>query len=338
MDKMLIDNFNYVLSYVSPNIQKAVRKLNTETIKDIQEIRIRLKRPVVIVTDKGCLFLTSSGKTSCIISSNCIFPDETEISETINKMCGYSMHSHYDDLLNGYITLSNGSRVGITGTAVYDNKSVKGIKNIDGINIRIPRNLSGISDNIFNSVFKSGLFNLLIVGPPSSGKTTILKDLIFNLSSGKNGHFYKVCVIDERKEISSSISDFKIIGPNTDVLSGYPKSKGISMAVRTLSPDIIVCDEISVDEIDAIQSAVNCGVSFVFTVHAKNYEELNNNIIYKKIKNSSCIDYVAFLKNSYEPGVVKNLIKVNEEANENSINFPYRSNKLIPCNELYQTM
>lgn len=338
MDKMLIENLNYVLSYVSPRIQEAIRKLNIETTNHIQEIRIRLKRPVVIVTDTGCSFLTITGKTSCIISSNCIFSDESEISETINRMCGYSMHSHYEDLLNGYITLPNGSRVGITGTAVYDKEIVKGIKNIDGINIRIPRNISGISKTIFDSIFKSGLSNLLISGPPSSGKTTILKDLIFNLSSGKNGYFYKVCVIDERKEISSSISDFRIIGPNTDVLSGYPKSNGISMAVRTLSPDIIVCDEISVNEIDDIKCAVNCGVSFVFTIHAKNHNELINNIIYKKMIKSSCIDYVAFLKSSYEPGSIKNIIKINEDSDENYIDYIYRSNKLVSCNELYKAM
>ena len=311
MDKMLTENLNYVLSYVSPRIQDAIRKLNIETTNHIQEIRIRLKRPVVIVTDTGCSFLTISGKTSCIISSNCIVLDEFEISETINKMCGYSMHSHYEDLLNGYITLPNGARVGITGTAVYDNENVKGIKNIDGINIRIPRNISGVSEDLFGSVFKTGLSNLLIVGPPSSGKTTILKDLIYNLSSGKNGYFYKVCVIDERKEISSSIYDFKLIGPNTDVLSGYPKSIGISMAIRTLSPDIIICDEICANEIDAIQSAVNCGVSFVFTIHAKNYKELIKNKVYQKMYDSSCIDYVAFLKSSYEPGTIKNIIEIN---------------------------
>ena len=178
MDKMLIDSLNYILSYVSPRIQESIKKLNIEILNEIQEIRIRLKRPVVIVTESGCSFLTVTGKTSCIISSNCIFSDEFEIAETINKMCGYSMHSHYEDLLNGYITLPNGSRVGITGTAVYDKEFVKGIKNIDGINIRIPRNVTGISDNLFNRIFKSELSNLLVAGPPSSGKTTILKDLI----------------------------------------------------------------------------------------------------------------------------------------------------------------
>ena len=211
-------------------------------------------------------------------------------------------------------------------------------ENIDGINIRIPRNISGVSEDLFGSVFKTGLSNLLIVGPPSSGKTTILKDLIYNLSSGKNGYFYKVCVIDERKEISSSIYDFKLIGPNTDVLSGYPKSKGISIAVRTLSPDIIVCDEIGANEIDAIQSAVNCGVSFVFTIHAKNHNELINNTTYKKMIKSSCLDYVVFLKSSYEPGTIKNIMKVNEDKDENSINNNYRSNNFVSCNELYQAI
>ena len=338
MDKILIDNLNYILSYVSPRIQDSIKKLNTETIKRIQEIRIRLERPVVIVTDSGCTFLTANGKTSSIISTNCIFSQEFEITETINKMCGYSMHSHYEDLLNGYVTLPNGSRVGITGTAVYDKEIVKGIRNIDGINIRIPRNISGVSENIFNKIFKFGLSNLLIAGPPSSGKTTILKDLILNLSSGKNGCFYKVCVVDERKEISSSVTNFNRIGPNTDVLLGFPKSKGISMAVRTLSPDIIICDEISLNEIDEILNAVNCGVSFVFTIHAKNYDELIKNKMYRKILDSSCIDYVAFLKSSYEPGTIKSIIKVNEDSDENSIDYIYRCNKLISCDKLYQAM
>ena len=338
MDKNFIDNFNFILSYVSPQIQVSIKKLSYTTIQQIQEIRIRLNRPVMIITDTECSFLTKHGKTSCIISPNCIYPSESEITETINKMCEYSMHSHYEDLLNGYITLPNGSRVGITGTAVYDKDIVKGIRNIDGINIRIPRNISGVSENIFNNIFKSGLSNILIAGPPSSGKTTILKDLVFNLSSGKNGRFYKVCVVDERKEIASSIKGFDKIGPNTDVLLGFPKSKGIIMAVRTLSPDIIVCDEVSTNEIEAVLNSVNCGVSFVFTIHAKNYDELNKNNIFKRMIQNSCIDYVAFLKDRHEPGVIKRIVKVNGELDENDSNYSYRSKQFNSCNKLYQTM
>ena len=338
MNTNFIDNFYYILTFITPRIQNSIKKLNDITINQIQEIRIRQNRPVVIVSNNGCSFLTSNGKLSSIISSNCIYPTENDITDTVNKMCGYSMHSHYEDILNGYITLPNGSRIGLTGTAVYNGDTVKGIRNIDGLNIRIPKKISGLCDEILNKIFKYGLHNVLIVGPPSSGKTTILKDLIYNLSSGSNGYLYKVSVIDERKEISSSIMNYEMLGPNTDVLLGFPKSIGISMAVRTLSPDIIVCDEISFNEINSITNAINCGVSFVFTIHAKNYDELKKNNLYKSMIKTSCIDYVVILKDSFDPGKIKSIIKVNGESYENNFDYSYRNFESITCDKVYNAM
>ena len=120
MDKSFINDFNNIISYISPRIHMYLKKMSEPMIENIQEIRLRADRPVVIVTPMGSSFLTLSGKTSYIYSSNCVISSENEIVDTVNKMCGYSMHSHYEDIMNGYITLPNGSRVGICGTAVYE--------------------------------------------------------------------------------------------------------------------------------------------------------------------------------------------------------------------------
>lgn len=336
MDKYLLDNFNYIVSYTSPRIQMYLKKINENVINNMQEIRLRANRPIVIVTHSGCSFLTTSGKVSYIFSSNCVCSSENEITDCVNRMCGYSMHSHYEDILNGYITLPNGSRVGLTGTAVYDKTEVKGIKDIDGINIRIPRQIRGVSEYIFNNVFGESISNLLIVGAPSSGKTTMLKDLTYQLSSGRMGKYYKICIVDERKEIASSKNDINMIGPNTDVLFGFPKAKGITMAVRTLSPDIIICDEVGTDETEAIIDAMNTGAVFILSIHAKNYEELKNKKIYKKMYEQNCISNVVFLKGCNEPCVISEIITGNEVFNETDVNDIYSNSKYRSSIELYK--
>ena len=321
MDKSFLENFNNVLSYISPRIQIYLNKMSESMIENIQEIRLRANRPVVIVTPTGSSFLTLSGKTSYIYSSNCVITSENEIIDSVNKMCGYSMHSHYEDILNGYITLPFGARVGICGTAVYEKEQVKSITNINSLNIRIPRTVLGVSEPIFDAIYRGELKNIIIAGPPSSGKTTMLRDLAFQLSSGRLGKYYKICVVDERKEIFPSQQDIRTLGPNTDVLLGFPKGKGITMAVRTLSPDVIICDEIGTpEEASEVLSGVNSGTKFALSIHAENINELKSKNVFQDFCRLNAIDKILFLSDASTPCKISSIINANEVYNENNSN------------------
>lgn len=319
MDKTLYENFSYITSFVSPRIQGYLRKLNEKNISEIQEIRLRTGRPVVIVLSTGSSFLTDSGRLSYIMSVSSVVPTQNEIYDTVNKMCGYSMHSHYEDLLNGYITLPNGSRVGVCGTAVYDKEVVKGIDNIDSVNIRIPRIVRGVSEPIFEKILSKYPSNIIIAGSPSSGKTTMLRDIAYQLSSGRLGKYHKLCVVDERKEIFPTKSNITDLGPNTDVLLGFPKSKGISMAVRTMSPEYIICDEIgSTEEVKSILDGINCGVVFILSIHARTINELRKKESFKDLAEKGNFIKTVMLCGSENPCKINGIYSSVEVLNENS--------------------
>lgn len=313
MDKSFKTSFNYTISFISPRIKKVLEELSESIIENIQEIRLRTGKPVVIVTKGESSFLTNNSRTTYIVSNNCVVPTENEIIDTMNKMCGYSMHTQTENISNGYITLKNGSRVGLAGTAVCEDGRVKSVKDINSLNIRLPRNINNISDDIFEYFFDNGVSNMIVVGPPNSGKTTLLKDIAFQFSSGRLGRYYKVCIIDERNELASK--DF--IGPNTDILSGFKKDKGILIALRCLSPDIIICDEISdIRETQRILEGMNSGVIFILSLHASSKEELIKKDTFKNLVNSSEFNTIAFLSNSKTPGKLSNLYRIERQKNE----------------------
>lgn len=313
MDKAFMNSFNYTISFISPRIKKIIEELNEAVIENIQEIRLRKNKPVVIVMNGESSFLTVNSKTTYIVSSNCVIPSENELVDTVNKMSGYSMHTQTQNIANGFITLKNGARVGLSGTAVCEDEHIKSVKDINSINIRIPRNKVNISDAVFDYFQKQRLRNILIVGPPNCGKTTMLKDIAYQLSSGRMGKYYKVCIVDERNEISAS--DFS--GPNTDVLSGFMKDKGITIAMRTLSPDFIICDEISgTNEVLKIIEGMNSGIKFVLSLHSSDLEELKRKKTFNILVNEADFDSVVLMSDSRNPGKISNIFTIERQENE----------------------
>ncbi len=256
------------------------------------EIRIRTGRPVVI----------ECTNERFICGTRCA--DINEIYNCVKYFCNFSIHSCQRELSEGWITLKGGHRAGFSGTAYLKDGKLETIKDISFLNVRISREHKGISDFVFEIINNTTNINgLLIAGPPLSGKTTFLRDFCRNC-----GNNSKTALIDERGEIAAVYNGVpqNDIGFNTDVLNGYTKKDGIEQAIRVLSPEFVICDEIS-EEADIISNFACSGVKFVFSVHCADLNEAYSNKTLDKLMKSKAINSIAFLEGRKNTGNLKGL-------------------------------
>ena len=243
-------------------------------ITDICEIRLRSGQPIVLETTRGRHPLDRR-----------VTPEE--IADCIKSFCRYSLHSYERELREGYITLKGGHRAGFCGSAVLRGDRIDTVKNISSINIRIAREIQGTAEPLEQTVFDSDFRGLLIAGRPMSGKTTVLRDLCRIIGNSR-----KLAVIDTRSEIAASFNGVpqNDVGANTDILNGYPRSEGMEIAVRTLSPEYIACDEIT-GEADFAALCLNSGVKLIFTAHCGDIKQARST----PLASSGAISHIAFL-------------------------------------------
>lgn len=270
----------YALDLLSPDLLNAVKSFGD--LSEIDEIRLRVNRPVSISVAEKDLLLGTAAKPS-------------DIEHTFKTAFSYSMHSYSKELANGYITTQGGNRVGICGTAVvtsgHDN--VDTLKYISSVNIRIAREVTGCADEIMKTCFSDGLCGVLVVGAPSSGKTTVLRDI-----SRQLGNRYKISLIDEQGEISATHRNIaqNDIGALTDVFFGYPKHTGIATAVRVMSPRAVIADEIgSDDEASALEFALHSGVRLVTAVHGADLGDAMQKPAIKRLVEQSAFQWAVEL-------------------------------------------
>ncbi|MCL2108463.1 MAG: hypothetical protein FWH20_03845 [Oscillospiraceae bacterium] len=226
------------------------------------------------------------------------------LRDLIQIFCDYSIHSYARQISEGFITLEGGHRAGFCGTAVMnssDKNKVETVRDISSINLRIAREFPGCSDRLFELLPLESLKCLLIIGKPLSAKTTVLRDLARNIS-----RTHKVTVIDERGELAAKSRGVITadLGANTDVLDGFPKRGGFMTALRALSPDFIICDEIAGDG-ESVAECLNSGVSLIMTAHCGSVEEaIRGTALSDIIKH---VSHIALLGTGRNIGVLQNL-------------------------------
>lgn len=245
---------------------------------ELCELRLRAGRPAVAVTISGKSLPCSAPLT------------RQDIEACFQELCRYSVHSFQREIAEGFITLPEGHRAGFCGTAVLRGGRIETLRDISSINIRIAHEIKGCAEALFRAVFGNGLRSLLIAGAPLSGKTTVLRDLARLL-----GDKHKVALIDSRNELAACHDGTPQldVGLNTDVLSAYPRKEAMEIALRTLSPEIIICDEIGSD-IGAIKSCIHCGVKLIATAHASSLEEVSRHFGNAELLNG--FDSIAVLR------------------------------------------
>lgn len=218
-----------------------------------------------------------------------------ELEQIVFALAEHSVHSFQEDIAQGFFTVGGGVRVGVAGKVVRDGDRIRAIRAFTSLNLRMPREAKGISRKLYPYLSSKGeILSTLIISPPQLGKTTLLRDIVRSVSDGELFTAKKCTVVDERCEIAGGMS-FDL-GKRTDVLSGCPKSAGLSMALRSLSPEVLATDEIGcLGELEAINEAVNSGVTLVCTAHGASREEICERLFFKKLLEQNVIKRVVVL-------------------------------------------
>lgn len=285
----------------------------------VNEIRLRCEKPILIIENGKEWFLDKRGHYTGSLAEAVIM-NRADLDRIIQHVCHYSLYAFEEELKQGYITVAGGHRIGMVGQVVMENRGqIRTIKHIRGVNIRVSHQMKGVAEPVLRFLYQEGrVRNTLIVSPPGCGKTTLLRDLIRNISDGNvYAEGVTVGVVDERSEIAGAFmgQPQNDVGIRTDVLDACPKALGMMLLLRAMSPRVIAIDELgSEEEFAAVKTILACGSSVVATMHGNSMEDVRRRRGMEELLQQGCFDMVLLLGKEQGRCVLKGIFEETESG------------------------
>lgn len=269
-----------IIRVLSESVQKIIEQERMD-FSELQEIRLRIGQPVTVLYQNEELILPTMYSEKKRLGKQ-------EMKETIEHISNYSLYAYEHELKQGFITIEGGHRVGMAGQVIMEGGKIKNMKYISSINIRVSHEVLDCANKIFPYItYNKQMYHTLIISPPRCGKTTLLRDVIRQISDGNR--WIKGCtvgVVDERSELGGCYLGViqNNLGMRTDILDRCPKADGMIMLIRSMAPQVVAVDEIGAKEdVHAIEYAMHCGCKMLATAHGDSMEEICKKPIFEKL-------------------------------------------------------
>jgi stage III sporulation protein AA len=304
------------MAYLAPNIRKLLLGVDARLLGDLEEIRLRCHRPLILRVGDKDYSVDQHGRVLRDPAQGYLVSRE-DLYRSIASISDNSLYAFEEEIRRGFITVPGGHRVGLAGQVVVAGQEVRTMKDFSGLCFRVAREVTDCALGLLNQVAPRGIpVNTLIVSPPRCGKTTMLRDLARLLSDGtRSVPAHNVVVVDERSEIAGCFQGIPQlnVGVRTDVLDACPKAIGMMMAIRSLSPQVIITDEVGRrEDIEAINECLHAGIAIITSIHARNVEELRARPLIKTLLDQGAFRRGIILSRHPRPGQVEEVIRWDE--------------------------